>query len=65
LQLHKLEELRLNAYESSHIYKEKTKVSMIGEFYTGSLLPGENSFYLILVSHLCAVNFDLDGMVPL
>jgi len=34
LQLQELEELRLDAYESSRIYKEKLRLSMIGEFYT-------------------------------
>jgi len=43
--------------------KRKLRLSMISEFYTGSLLPGKKSFYLILVSNLCLVNSDLDGMV--
>jgi len=45
--------------------KRKLRLYMIGEFYTGSLLPEKKSFCLILVFNLCLVNSNLDGITPL
>ena len=62
LQFQELEEIHLEAYENSKIYKEKVKRFHDSRILRKELHIGQKCSYLTLASSLFLINFNLNGM---
>ena len=61
LQLNELEEIRNDAYESSRIYKDKTKAMHDRMISRKTFKIGQKFFFSIQGLSYFLVNYDLDG----